>query len=272
MVVSRRHGATVLNHASQGARNVSIGEDRVIKTQEPHGSRRERLRTLAGRAVGQQTGHFIVPEITSFDDARGEIVFERLPLIELRRALSELGRSIELAGRSAAALAAIHRYLQPCDRPIRPPSGALGIDRARALVPLHGDFGMRNLFYHPPTNGIAIIDWSNADWVGLDADLAAPEIDVAVFLMSFFHRRAFGRWPIARRHEIARHFLATYASESPHGLDLPALIAVVAATTPAFTRLTTLRKGRLGALASRHGLFHLDFFLRRLYSSGARRP
>ncbi|MEO8089907.1 MAG: hypothetical protein ABI703_06400, partial [Gemmatimonadales bacterium] len=89
-------------------RAVSVRSDTVVKIQEPGASRRERLRTLAGRTVGQQTGLFLVPEIVSFDDARGEIVFERLPLIGLGKALSERDRGMELIGRVAKSLAAIH--------------------------------------------------------------------------------------------------------------------------------------------------------------------
>ena len=55
---------------SSAARVVSIRRDIVVKTQEPGASRRERLRTLAGREVGLRTGLLVVPEIVSFDDAR----------------------------------------------------------------------------------------------------------------------------------------------------------------------------------------------------------
>ena len=131
-------------------------------------------------------------------------------------------------------------------------------------MPLHGDFGMRNVFYLASTDRIAIIDWSNADWIGVDGDVGPPEADLAVFLMSLFHRRVFGPWPIARRHEVARHFLATYAAASPCGLDLEGLTRLVAERTPHFHEQTRRRKGRLRALGYRHNLYDLRFFLRRL--------
>lgn len=231
-------------------------------------SRRERLRTQAGRVVGQQTGLFTVPEIISFDDARGEIVFERLHLIGIRQVLSDRSRSMDLAGRAGRALAAIHGHMKASDEAaqIRPHGIATG--RARESVPLHGDFGMRNVFYLPDSDRIAVIDWTNADWIGIDADTGAPEIDVAVFLISLFHRRVFGPWPVSRRHEVARHFLSTYASTSPHGLDPESLRAIVSATTPAFARMVRRRKGGLRALGCRHAMIDLDFFLRRLSHTG----
>jgi hypothetical protein len=240
------------------ARSVSVRGDTVVKIQEPGASRRERLRTLAGREVGRRTGLFVVPEILSFDDAGGQIVFERLSLTWLREAISDPSRSIELVGRAAAALAAIHGHMESTEgATVASPAGT-------RPVPLHGDFGMRNVFHLPDSDDIAIIDWSNADWIGFDADLGPPEVDVAVFLMSLFHRRAFGPWPISRRHDVARHFLATYSSASPYGLDLDFLGEVVAASTPSFNRQTRRRKGALRALGYRYNMLDLHLFLRRL--------
>jgi tRNA A-37 threonylcarbamoyl transferase component Bud32 len=249
-------------------RAVSVRGDTVIKIQEPMASRRERLRTQAGREVGQQTGLFTVPEIVSFDDARGEIVFERLHLTEIRQVLSDRSRSMDLAGRAAQALAAIHRHMKASDEAARIRPDGIAKGQARESVPLHGDFGMRNVFYLSESDSIAVIDWTNADWVGIDADVGAPEIDVAVFLISLFHRRLFGPWPVSRRHEVARHFLSTYASASPHGLDPKKLRAIVAATIPAFSRMVRRRKGSLRALGCRHAMIDLDFFLRRLSHTG----
>jgi hypothetical protein len=222
---------------------------------------------VAGSDVGRATGLFVVPEIVSFDDAEGEIVFQRLPLIGLRQALSQSTRRLELVGRAASALAAIHTHLGPAGQPATViETGEVG--PARVSVPLHGDFGMRNVFCLAESDDIAVIDWSNAEWIAIDGDFGAPEIDVTVFLMSLFHRRLFGPWPIPSRHAVARHFLATYASASPHGLDTEVLRALIAATTPGFARLTRERKGQLHALVCRHAMLDLNFFLRRLSHSG----
>ncbi|MEO8090729.1 MAG: hypothetical protein ABI703_10570, partial [Gemmatimonadales bacterium] len=120
------------------------------------------------------------------------------------------------------------------------------------------------VLFHADSDRMVVIDWANADWVGFDADIGAPEIDVGVFLISLFHRRPFGPWPIARRHALARHFIETYTGAAPRGLDLASLNAVMAAITPAFVRLTRRQKGSLRGLAYRYGLMDLSFFLRRL--------
>jgi len=244
-------------------RAVSVRSDVVVKIQEPAASRRERLRTLAGQKVGQQTGLFLVPGIVSFDDARGEIVFERLPLVGLGRALSDPNRSMELIGRVAKGLAAIHGQMEPAEG-ARTHGGALGMGAQRDPAPVHGDFGVFNVLFHADSDRMVVIDWANADWIGFDADLGAPEIDVAVFLISLFHRRPFGPWRISRRHAVARHFLATYAEAAPHGLDMGTLNAVLSTITPAFVRLTRRQKGSLKAIAYRHGLLDLRSFLWRL--------
>jgi Phosphotransferase enzyme family len=246
------------------AGGVTFRGDQVVKIQEPHASRRERLRTLAGRKVGQLTGLFVVPEILSFDDDRGEIVFERLSLRGLREALSDSGNSMELMGRVAGALAAIHSQMMVANGTIADAVGGWRPAADRSPVPLHGDFALRNVFHLAESNRIAIIDWSNAWWLGLDADWGPPEVDLAVFLMSFFHRRVFGPWPIAHRYEVARHFLAVYSDTSPRGLDLGALGDIVAACSNRFDQKTRLSKGSLRALGYRHNMPELQRFLRRL--------
>lgn len=243
---------------STGSRAVSIQGDVVLKVQSPEASRRERLRTLAGAEVARQTGLFVVPRIMSFDDSRGEIAFERLEMMALRPALSNSGKSMELVEQSGLALAAIHRYMKMGETAAAPSTSGGG--RVRQPVPLHGDFGMRNVFYLPASNGIAVIDWANAHWMDFDADHGPPEIDLAVFLMSLFHRRPFGPWPISRRHELAQRFLETYASASSQGLSIAELRATVAANAPGFNRQVYRRKGLFRAL----GVVDLHFFLRRL--------
>ncbi len=251
-------------HYLNSKRAVSVASDSVVKLQDPSASRRERLRTQAGRAVGLATGLFVVPEIVSFDDARGEIVFQRLPLTGIRQILSDKLRSMDMAGRAALVLAAIHGQMEPSDESgASYPDGA-GKELERTPVPLHGDFGMRNIFCIADSDRLVVIDWSNADWIGVDEDMGAPEIDVAVFLISLFHRRVFGPWPVSRRHEVASHFLRTYASASPQGLDIGTLRAIVAATKPSFNRRHRLRKGSIRALGYRHSMIDLEFFLRRL--------
>jgi hypothetical protein len=245
-------------------RAVSVEGDTVIKIQEPAASRRERLRTQAGRDVGQQTGLFMVPGIVGFDDSRGEIVFERLHLTRIRELLSDGSRGMDLVGRSAEALAAIHRLMKWCDggRESYPERMEVGLEREP--VPLHGDFGMRNIFCMSDSDRIVVIDWANADWIGTDADFGAPEVDLAVFLISLFNRRVFGPWPVPHRHELARHFLTTYTSKSPSGFDIDTLSAMVAAAKPGFLRRLRRHKGNLRALGYRHSMIDLEFFLRRL--------
>lgn len=244
-------------------RAVLLGDGTVIKTQEPRASQRERLRTLAGRDVGLQSGLFLVPQIVAFDDSRGAIEFQRMPLIGLRRLLTDGDRGSRLIGRAARALAAIHGQMKPNDVFNVVYSGT-GSGIARAPVPLHGDFGMRNICFLPASDDMAIIDWANADWTAIDADLGPPEIDIAVFLVSLFHRRPFSPWGVIRRHELARHFLETYSAASPQGLDLGSLRSIVATIGPQHMQSTRRLKGPLRALAYSHSTIDLSLFLWRL--------
>jgi hypothetical protein len=254
----------VKRELSKAGRAVTLLDDKVVKLQEPGASRRERLRTLAGQKVGRQSGLFVVPEIVSFDDSRGEIVFERLRMTALREVAADPRRSMELVGRAGEILAAIHRHMESSDAPSRIPADGTGIGLGRHPVALHGDFGLRNLFHLHESDGIVVIDWANTDWLGLDADFGAPEIDVATFLVSLFARRLWGPSLISRRHEVARHFLSTYAGAAPHGLDVDALRTIATASIPGLNRQLRHRKGSLRALGYRHGILELQFFLRRL--------
>jgi hypothetical protein len=254
--------ASVTKPVSTSKRSVSVQGDTVVKIQDPDSSRRERLRTGAGGAVGQHSGLFVVPDILSYDDDRGEIVFRRLNLTGLRQVLSRSKGSAQLIARAAKSLAAIHTQMEPMEGGAGTPESNWA-PAGNRLVPLHGDFCMRNLFYLEESDGIAIIDWSNAGWIDYEGDLGCPEIDVAVFLMSFFNRRLFGPWPVPHRHDLARHFLTTYASASVLGLDLATLARIVSATTANYQRQTRRRAGYLGALGYRHNALDLARFLRR---------
>jgi hypothetical protein len=237
-------------------RAVSGQGDRIVKVQPPEISRRERARTLAGQTVGESTGLFVVPRILEFDDAGGRLVFERLPLTGLLDVLENPERGAATLARVAQCLAAIHRLMQV--------DGSPGPAYGRPLVAVHGDFGLTNVLGLAGSDGLAVIDWANASWLSFSGELGPPELDVATFLVSLFHRRLFYPKQVASRHEVARHFLATYSSASPHGLDLGVLRAIVAADTPAFNRLTRQLRGPVRALGYRHAMVDLHWFLRRL--------
>ena len=255
--------------AGVNPRAVTTRGDLVIKIQDPQVSRRERLRTLAAREVAQQSGLFRVPEIVSFDDDRGEIVFERLSLIGLRQALAQSGRGAELVERAARALGAVHGKMRPGEEASVVQPGAPGCSGS-VSVSLHGDYGMRNIFQLAGSTEIAIIDWANADWIGIDADVGPPEIDLTVFLVSFFHRRILGAWPFSQRRTLARHFLKTYAAAAPFGVNIDRVRSTVASLSPAFAQMIRERKGSLHALGSRHAMIDLDFFLRSLSRTNQR--
>jgi hypothetical protein len=266
-----RHGCKLapVNQRDPAAnRSIRIRGETVLKIQDPAASRRERLRTAAAFEVGRRTGLFVVPKILSYDDSRGEIVFERLNLTGLREALSRRADGPDLVSRAARALAAIHQRMKAPPGALVTSPGEWGMSSGQRPVPLHGDFGMRNLFCISATDDLAIIDWANADWMGFEADLGPAEVDVAVFLMSLFHQRLFGPWPIPRRREVARQFLSIYSSVSAHPLNVGTVGAIVAASTPSFHQQTRQYKGRFRALAYRHNLVDLYFFLRRLSGQG----
>ena len=199
----RRSGASIV-----------VLDDRVVKRQERERARRERARTEAGAEIGEESGLFLVPRIQSYDDAGGEIVFERLrgvrPLKELLREGTAAESLVERVGR---ALAAIHSR-RPGNQ--RKPGGE------DEEVPIHGDFSCVNMVYSTERDELAILDWSTAHWLGIPEStcLGSPSLDLATFLMSIFYRRPLAPYAIRNPEPLAHAFLVSYGGSRTEPFDI----------------------------------------------------
>ena len=155
-------------------RSVEVCGDRLIKRQRPLHSRLERERSEVGARIGKSCGLFDVPDVLSFDDVVGEIVFRFKPdAISLKKYLS-ISPCAKLAERCGRALAHIHLADPTLD------SGT---------VFCHGDYGMGNLLYTETEDRLTVVDWSNAQWMGvpISQSYGPAGLDLGIAVISLFH-------------------------------------------------------------------------------------
>ncbi len=243
---------------------MTLCPDRVIKQQEPERARLEWRRTLAGREVGRATGLFRVPRIESYDEATGTLVLDRIHgIVPLSLVVWEHPAPEALASRAARALVAIHSQLElPEDAP-GPPASSTDQSEWRA-VPIHGDFGLTNLFLSVEDDELVIIDWCTARWMPQNLVRAPASVDLVSFLVSVFYRRYLN--PFALRfvrgvEAIGRSFLETYAREAPKGICTDELRSMTSVLVPVFAARRRAYDGALRALACRPSLWHLSKFV-----------
>lgn len=227
---------------------VQVESSRVVKRQAPDRSRIERERTQAGAVLGRETGLFRVPEIFSFDDERGEIVFERLPDLVSLHELLATNPDIDLLERAGASLAAIHRCRGVFEN---------------SDVTWHGDYGLGNLLYSKRSDELAIIDWSNAVWTGEPAArVRGPAaLDLGIALLSLFHGRPGAHRRIANPRELGAIFLQSYAQGQPD-FDRESLRDFMPDLLRRWRRFWLTRRGMLSTLAHAPAAVRLSSFVR----------
>lgn len=236
---------------------VTIEADRVVKRQAPELSKIERERTLAGSALGRESGLFRVPDIHTFNDECGEIVFERLLDAVPLRSLLRTNRDPTLVQRAGSALAAIHRSDGGSDD---------------ADVTWHGDYGFGNVLYDAKCDELVVIDWSNASWTGEPADRARgpAAMDIGIALISLFHGRLAASERIADPEELGAIFMNTYANDRPD-FNSEALRQLMPELSRLWRRVWRSRRGTLSAVAHLPSAVRLAAFVRRARTEPASR-
>ena len=177
--------------------SVHIQNGQLTKRQAARFSRLERERTLLGARIGAETGLFEVPDVLSYDDGKGEIVFEYVGgAVPLREYLS-VSPEPRLMQRLGEALAALHNVQVP---------------QSGDEVLWHGDCGMRNVLYSAERDTITLIDWANADWTlePPERSFGNPGMDLGVALISLFHQRPLGYMYVRRSESLGIAFLQAY--------------------------------------------------------------
>ena len=182
--------------------SVEVDGDHVVKRQFPTRSRLERERCEFGSRVAASSGLFEVPEVLSFDDDAGEIIFRLVrAAVPLKTYLAARPRP-ELLERAGHALASIHTACS---------------DSEDVDVCWHGDYGMGNLLYGEIRDELTIVDWSNAHWA-----LEPPErsrgpagLDLGIAIFSLFHRMVIRGARIPNPERLGVAFLRGYARGRP---------------------------------------------------------
>ena len=221
--------STALTHRGSGS-TLHLRGDYLVKTQHPEHSRVERERTLRGARIAADCGLFDVPEILSFNDAKGEITFRFVSDAVPLRTHLVARRETELVRRVGQALAAIHET---------------DISSNGSDVFWHGDFGLTNILYSPSRDRITVVDWANAAWAlePVERSWGDAGFDLGVFLVSVFHHRLMGPSYVAKPEQLCVAFLEAYAGHR-HAFHMDAAY-------PVFLDLLHLRSRHW----RKHGLF-----------------
>ena len=179
---------------------IQIQGDRLIKRQSPKHSRLERERTEFGAQIAYESGLFEVPEILSYDDSEGEIVFRYVRDAVTLRDHLVVKSDPEFMERVGRILATIHNSKPACKA---------------SDVFWHGDYGVGNVLYSEDRDRITIIDWANAKWTLEPAERSSGSagLDLGVALLSLFHHRLLGPMYIPKPEALGSAFIEAYKRE-----------------------------------------------------------
>ena len=182
----------------RNARSVEVCGDRLIKRQSSLRSRLERERSDIGARLGRACALFDVPDVLSFDDAAGVIVFRFVRDAVPLKTYFAINPSTDLAERCGRALAHIHM-------------ADSAIDDGNLFW--HGDYGMRNLLYTERQDRLTIVDWSNAQWAGVPPEQSRGPagLDLEIAISSLFRRMVAYGPRIPEPERLGASFLKGYA-------------------------------------------------------------
>jgi len=197
-------------------KNITIlTEHTIIKRSDPALMRIEVEKTRRAYQIGKDCSLFRVPKILEYDEANGEVVFERLNIKPIFHALSwgnDYNKLGEILGR---ALAIIHRYLLlPDNMRIHLPSE---LSLSGDAVFLHGDLGTFNVCIGKKWPPITIIDWQMTPMLGGEATYGTRYFDLIWFITNLICRptirqpQFFFTNPIL---PVAHRFLTAYFREA----------------------------------------------------------
>lgn len=174
-----------------GKEHVRFFNDVVIKSGPVDAMRVEVAKTERAHAIGQECGLFRVPQVKDFIEAKGQIVFERIPDIQRITQRIAFGCDNEpLIARIGECLAVIHQRLRlPSDITIRLRPALIGPE---PHVFLHGDFGLDNICISN-SNKLVIVDWQTSKLHGGRATYGTCYFDLTWFLTNLFYLRSRGR-------------------------------------------------------------------------------
>lgn len=159
----------------------------VRKTGDPAKLAVEAEKARRAAVIGQQSGLFYVPEVSSFDERRGVLETERIVGYEqlMRFAIRHDPRLPSLCARAGEALGAVHEALELApelktsfDLPLGGSSGE--------NVFLHGDFNGANVGYDSRNDRLVIIDWSAAPVLPDTGTFGSRYFDLAWFACFFY--------------------------------------------------------------------------------------
>jgi hypothetical protein len=175
--------------------------------------RAEVEKTRRAGDISAGCGLFRTPQVLDYDEARGEVVFERIAGLQpVRLILTDVTRSRQLLENLGRALAAIHRELRlPAELKIPLPRAYCGDGEQ---VFFHGDVSIDNVNVLDGSPLPVILDWQTTPLLGGRATYGTCYFDLAWLLHNLFNRPTFRMCFKDRITTLARGFVAAYAAQT----------------------------------------------------------
>lgn len=141
--------------------------------------------------VAQEDEGFYVPAVLDYQSDSGNLRLENIPeLIPLNKRSGAEDKITELAVRIGQSLGTLHRCMKlPPDASIPAPDQWQG--RPDTLVAVHGDFSLKNIYWYPDTNTLALLGWHNKSSLDFYCTTATRYLDLVRFVQSLLIHRQF---------------------------------------------------------------------------------
>lgn len=204
------------------ARVIAISEKAVIKRVEPALFDIEVAMTTAAHTVATECGLFYVPKVLGYDKAARTITLERVSdIVSLRDFLARNPERTQLISQAGKALALIHSRLRISEALRWLPvveSEAGGTD----LVPLHGDYSLRNVMWSERRQDLVVLDWASANARGNPGVRGSRYFDLGHFVTSLGKPKP-RVYAVRRFRQRAEAFIRAYEEELGMTVDCRAL-------------------------------------------------
>jgi hypothetical protein len=169
-----------------GCESIKFDKTTVTKTAEPSALAIEVEKSLRGYEIGKKCGLFRVPKVLDYNEEKGIVIFERLRIMPISKALAWGEQRNRLARCLGASLAIIHRELTlPSKMRISLPKV---IDASYDEVYLHGDVTVDNICVSDEWPPIVIVDWQMTRHYGGMSTFGVRYFDILWFLSTLINR------------------------------------------------------------------------------------
>lgn len=165
---------------------IRFENDIVVKSAHPDLLRIEVEKTRRAYEISRESNLFRVPRVIDYDDTNGVVIFEKLNISPMSRAVPWGEKRIKLASCLGASLALLHRKL------VLPEEMRIGLPEQFSYphdeVFLHGDLSVDNVCVGKAYPPIVILDWQMTPVHGGRSTYGTRYFDMMWFISNIITR------------------------------------------------------------------------------------